>query len=269
MLDGQAGDSRVLPSTERFEIRFPAGRQAVDQDEEWCEVGLNGSSRRFRFHDYADIYSVPGLYEQLFYEELECRSPQTVARLLRDELAREGGALADLAVLDIGAGNGMVGEQLARLGARSIVGVDIIEEAARAARRDRPDVYADYFVVDLTAIPAQTRDELERRRFNCLTSVAALGFGDIPPLAFAEAHNLVADGGWIAFTIKEEFLGAADGTGFSRLIRRMLDDGTLELRGERRYRHRLSAAGEALHYVAMVARKQRAVPLEWAERLSD
>jgi hypothetical protein len=32
----------------------------------------------------------------------------------------------------------------------SVVGVDIIPEAQEAADRDRPGVYEDYYVVDLT-----------------------------------------------------------------------------------------------------------------------
>ena len=42
---------------------------------------------------------------------------------------------AQLRVLDVGAGNGMVGEELDRMGAKHIVGVDIIPEAAEAAQR--------------------------------------------------------------------------------------------------------------------------------------
>lgn len=274
MLDGESVERDTPGSSprsvrERFEIRFPARDGAVEQDEEWCEVGLNGSHRRLRFHDYAEVYSIPGLYEQLFYDELECKSPETVCGLLREELSRAGVSPAELTVFDVGAGNGMVGEELDRMGAGTLVGVDIIEEAAEAARRDRPNLYDDYHVLDLTDIPDPVRRELEEKRFNCLTSVAALGFGDIPPLAFAEAYNLVVDGGWAAFTIKEDFLGEKDRTGFSQLIEMMLDEGTLELRGQRRYRHRLSMARKPLHYVAMVARKRRDVPLDWTDQLND
>jgi SAM-dependent methyltransferase len=248
-------------SPRRFNIRFPARADGVDQDQEWCEVDVNGTTRKVRFHDYAAIYSMPGLYEQLFYEELGCRSPQTVCALLGEELHRAGVDARGLSVVDLGAGNGMVGEELARLGPGSIVGVDILPEAAAAARRDRPGLYEDYLVLDLTAIPDGTRRMLEEQRFNCLTSVAALGFGDIPPRAFAEAYNLALEGAWIAFTIKEDFLAEAEGTGFSRLIRRMLDQGVIELRGERRYRHRLSMAGEPLHYVALIALKRNDLPI--------
>ena len=254
---------------QRFDITCPTRHDAVDQDEEWCEVGVNGDARKLRFHDYGELYSVPGLYEQLFYEELECRSPETVCGLLLEELDKASVDPTDLRVFDVGAGNGMVGEELDRLGAGTLVGVDIIEEAAEATERDRPGLYDDYFVIDLTDIPADARKELEARRFNCLTSVAALGFGDIPPRAFAEAYNLVSDGGWLAFTIKEDFLGDEDKTGFSQLIEMMLDQGNLELRGQRRYRHRLSMMREPLHYVAMAARKRREVPLDWTDGLND
>jgi predicted TPR repeat methyltransferase len=269
-VDREAGDSpRAVRERERFDIRFPTRGNDVGQDEEWCEVGFDGTPRRLRFHDYGELYSVPGLYEQLFYDELECRSPATVCGLLREELVKAQADPTDLRVLDVGAGNGIVGEELERMGAGLLVGVDIIEEAQEATQRDRPGLYDHYYVVDLTDIPGDARGDLEDMRFNCLTSVAALGFGDIPPRAFAEAYNLVADGGWVAFTIKEDFLGDQDKTGFSQLIEMMLDEGNLERRGQRRYRHRLSMAREPLHYVAMTARKQSDVPLDWTDELND
>lgn len=242
-------------STAEYEIRLPAETEC-DQDEEWCEVLVDGEPRRIRFHDYDEIYSIPGLYERLFYELLECDSPRAVTGLLAEELAASGRDARALHVLEVGAGNGMVGEELADLGVASLVGVDIIEEAAMAARRDRPGVYDDYLVADLTALPAAAEAELRARRFDCLVTVAALGFGDIPPAAFATAFDLVAPGGLVAFNIKEDFIADGDGSGFSRLISRAIEDGTLDVRARRRYRHRLSIAGVPLHYVALVARKR-------------
>jgi predicted TPR repeat methyltransferase len=237
-----------------YDLRLPDA--SLDQDEEWCELLLDGQRRRIRFHDYDEIYSIPGLYERLFYELLECDSPRAVTALLGQELRARRRSASDLRVLEVGAGNGMVGEELAELGARTIVGVDIIEEAATAAERDRPGVYGDYLVLDLTAIPPTTHDELRARDFNCLVTVAALGFGDIPTDAFTAAYNLVDTGGLVAFNIKEDFLTDGDGSGFARLIKRALADGSLELCAERRYRHRLSISGEPLHYVAIVAEKR-------------
>jgi predicted TPR repeat methyltransferase len=246
---------------ERYELRFPASNgNAAAQDQEWCELRIDGVCRRIRFHDYHEIYAVPGLYEELFYERLECDSPRTVCELLADELRIRRRSAGALSVLEVGAGNGMVAEELQRLGVRSIVGIDIIEEAAEAAERDRPGVYDDYLVLDLTDVPAAERRWLSERRFDCLLTVAALGFGDIPPDAFATAYNFIEPGGLIAFNIKEDFLTDRDGSGFCRLVRRAFADRTMVLQAEHRYRHRLSTAGDPLHYVAMVAEKRADLP---------
>ena len=253
--------TRVAVAQSRYEMSFPKTKDGFDQDEEWCDVAIDGEVRRIRFHDYDELFSVPGLYEQLFYDELKCDSPRTVCALLAKDLKASGTSIGDLRVLDVGAGNGMVGEELQKLGVDEIVGIDIIQEAAEAAKRDRPEVYDDYLVADLTDLTEKEARSLDEQRFNCLVTVAALGFGDIPPEAFATAFNAVDTGGWIVFNIKERFMEDTDPSGFSSLISKALADGTIELRAEQRYRHRLSIAGNPLHYIAIVAEKRRDLPV--------
>lgn len=248
-------------------VRLPSlADRALAQDEEFCDLEIDGERRRIRFHDYADIYGVPGLYEHLFYELLECCSPRTVADLLTDQVRATGADPAKLRVLDLGAGNGMVAEALVERGVGEVVGVDIVPEAGLAVERDRPGLYAEYYVCDLLEPPRRIRRALEDTRFDALSSVAALGFGDVPPAVFRQAFDLVDDGGWIAFTIKEDFLSDSDGSGFSRLVRDMVDAGELELSAQRRYRHRLSVTGEPLHYVATVGRKRERVRAQESSR---
>lgn len=237
-------------------VAFPGPEQRLEQDDEWCVVRQNGSWREIRFHDYARIYEVPGLYEYVFSDLLKCDSPHTVRTLLERELCAAGVKPRELRVLDLGAGNGLMGEQLAELGARRIVGVDIIEEAAEAAARDRPGVYEQYHVLDMAKPGKSEHAALEAMNFTCLTCIAALGFGDVPPEAFVEAYNLVAPGGWIAFNLKADFL--RDGQSpFGNLILQMCDKGAMSIRGETRYRHRLATNGEPIFYVALVGRKTR------------
>ena len=240
-----------------FDIAFPQVNDGVEQDAECCDVTIAGEQRRIRFHDYDEIYGVPGLYEHLFYEVLDCRSPTVVCDLLREQLELGGYDPADQVVLDLGAGNGMVGECLAKMGCGTIVGADILPEAAAAAQRDRPGVYTDYVVADLTDPSPELRARLAGHDFGVMATVAALGFGDIPPAAFEEAYGHLRDGGWLAFCIKEDFLETEEPSGFNELIRGKLSSGELEVVADRRYRHRLSAAGEPLHYVAMIARKHQ------------
>jgi predicted TPR repeat methyltransferase len=241
-------------------IRLPDVDGRLTQDQEWCEVRIGGQKRRFRFHDYGEIYDVPGLYERIFYDSLKCSSPARVVGLLRDVLNEEGVSPRGLRVLDLGAGNGVVGDELEALGADRIIGIDIIPEARRAADRDRPGIYDAYYVEDLTQLNRDVERRLRETRLNCLTGVATLGFGDTPPLAFLAALDLIAVPGWVAFNIKETFLSEKDNSGFSRLIRQLTNSEIIRIEAYRRYRHRCSISGEPLHYIAMVGRKLKEAP---------
>jgi predicted TPR repeat methyltransferase len=237
-----------------YPIRFPE-IEGRDQHEEWCEVYIEGQWQRLRLHDYAEIYRVPGLYEHLFADTLQCSSPQRVVGLLGEVLREWSQSPTSLSVIDLGAGNGMIGEQLRALGVRALVGVDIIAEAREAAERDRPGLYDTYVVADLCSLSDFDAVRLSQHRPNCLTTVSALGFGDIPPKAFYTAFNLIAEKGWVAFNIKESFLAGKDESGFSRLIREMSDREIIQIQAYRRYSHRLAIDGRKLNYVAMVAQK--------------
>lgn len=261
----------TLKPDDRLTIEFPTTEQSLEQDSEWCYVKRPGEGRRkIRFHDYEKIFVVPGLYEQLFYQELRCNSPRKVTELLLKAVAAGEDEVANLRVLDVGAGNGMMGEELSRhLQIDYCVGVDIIPEASQAAWRDRRSFYDDYYVSDLTKLDDFTRARLAGCRFNCMSCVAALGFGDIPIRAFAEAFNLVASSGWIVFNIRDSFLDPADDTGFCRLIRRLKEAGILESQVEERYCHRLNMRAEKLHYVGLVGRKRADIPTAWIDDLED
>jgi predicted TPR repeat methyltransferase len=241
----------------------------LDQDQEWFEVEHDGRCRRLRVHDYAALYAEPGLYEGLVYETLKCRSPRRIVDLLRTVLKDWPAALDTLRVLDLGAGNGVVAERLRDAGTSHIVGLDLIPEAAMAATRDRPGVYDDYVVADLTNLPPAHEQRLRNHFLNCLVTVAALGFGDVPPAAFARAYNLIADGGWLAMTIKEDFLDPSEGSGFGRLVHRMIAHRMLEVQAHHRYCHRVSIVNEKLFYVALVARKLQPVPRWMAAGADD
>ncbi len=254
---GELGTMSSLSGSE-LPIALPEVSERFEQDCEWCVARVDGEWREFRFHDYDRLYRVEGLYERVFYDILRCASPPVVRRHLERELRGAGVSGERLRALDLGAGNGIMGRELASLGAQAVVGIDIIPEAAEAAERDRPGTYLDYYVVDMTDLDDEIRSALAGHRFNCLTCVAALGFGDIPPKAFSEAFNLVEPGGWIAFNIKEEFLeGNGHPSGFARLIGTAVADGTLDIRVQERYRHRDATNGDPIHYMAMVGLKRR------------
>lgn len=243
------------------ELRFPSdGEAELSQDREWCEVVFRGRRRRIRFHDYHEVYAIRGLYERLFYEKLRCNSPQRVVRLLTSVLHDFKAAPDILRVLDVGAGNGMVGEELRAAGVPRLVGIDIIPEAREAARRDRPEVYDDYLIADLTALGEADEKRLRGAALNALACVAALGFGDIPAKAFLKALDLIETPGWLAFNIKEDFAHERDKSGFSATIRDLSRREVIQIQAYRRYCHRRAVNGRPLYYLAMVARKLKDLP---------
>ncbi|MCD6261407.1 MAG: methyltransferase domain-containing protein [Deltaproteobacteria bacterium] len=246
---------------ERFKIKFPKKKAYdLDQDEEYFFLESDGKERKILFHEYGEIYKIKGLYEHLFYERLKCNSPQKVSKALRYSLSQVQENLSELRVLDLGAGNGMMGEQLREHGVARLVGADIIPEAKSAAERDRSTVYDAYYVADFCNLSVEQRKDLQEWSFNCLTTVAALGFGDIPAKAFIEAFNILQSKGWIAFNIKETFLDKSDETGFSVAIRELIFSEYLDVYYLERYQHRLSMEGQPLYYFAIAGRKDADIP---------
>ncbi len=253
----------------RYQIQFPPEQEhELSQSEAYFSVIEDGKPIKLRFHDYSEIFARPGLYEQLFYDRLKCTSPQKVAELLHRSLASELESCSELRIIDLGAGNGMMAERLRGTGVSRIVGADIIPEARDAAFRDRPFVYDDYVVADFTKLSGEEKNDLKDWNFDCLTSVAALGFGDIPPAAFFEALQLVATKGWVAFNIKETFLDHSDDTGFSRFVRELIFSEYLRIYQLERYTHRYSMEGVPLKYYALIGRVEAEIPHDFLKKMN-
>ena len=250
----------------RHRIQFPTqDTKDIAQDEVVFYLIENQEKKELRFHDYQRIYDRPGLYEQLFYDRLKCTSPQKVGQILKQTLEASEKNFSELRVLDLGAGNGMMGQVMKEYGVSRMIGVDIISEAKTACFRDRPDVYDEYYIADFRNLNPELAEELKGWSIDCLTTVAALGFGDIPPKAFIQALKIIQQGGWVAFNIKETFLDNSDISGFSRLIRELIFSEYLDLHHLERYRHRLSMEGVPLYYFAVIAEKIAEIPKDFLE----
>ncbi len=253
----------------RHSIQFPpADVKELAQDEVYFYLRGEEGTQKIRLHDYDQIFKVPGLYEQVVYERLKCQSPSTVVDVLKYAVSQSHQQLNELRVLDLGAGNGMVGDELKKQGVSRLIGVDIIPEAREATERDRPGVYDGYYVSDFCNLTDAERDEFAGWSLDTLVSVAALGFGDIPARAFLVAFNLITSGGWVAFNIKETFLDRTDESGFSRLIRELIFSRYLDLYHLQRYRHRFSIEGTPLYYFALGAKKNADVPESFIDGLN-
>ncbi|MFL2915244.1 MAG: class I SAM-dependent DNA methyltransferase [Nitrospinia bacterium] len=250
----------------RHRVQFPKNELSdTNQSESYFYLQGTSNNRKLLFHDYDEIYQIPGLYEQIFYDRLKCTSPTKVTAILESSIKQSPDNFTELRVLDLGAGNGMMGEELKKRGISRLIGVDIIPEAYEALIRDRPGVYDAYYVENFCKLSKEKREEIESWQCDCMVTVAALGFGDIPTEAFVTAFNIIKNEGWIAFNIKDTFLDASDETGFSKLIRELIFSKYLDVYHIERYRHRLSIDGEPLHYFAVAGRKNAAISQEFLQ----
>ena len=208
-------------------------------------------------HDYARIYRVPGLYEQIVQGLLRCRSPQTAV----DGLARASAGLtidpAEIVLLDLGAGTGLVGELTRELGVPTVIGLDSLPAARTACLRDRPGVYLDYLIGDLAAPSPGLLARLREHRPTALISAGAFGGTHAPPAALLGALALLPTGAPVVFTIDERWMDTDGPGGFRAAVAQLLASDQLRLLERSRFRHRLSTAGHPIHYELIVAVVQR------------
>ena len=213
----------------------------------------DGTSDTMRLHEYDRVYAVPGLYEEVVQHRLECASPERISAAVADRAAAAGREPPDLRVFDLGAGNGVVAEELRGRGVQTLVGLDNAAEARTAAERDRPGLYAEYLVGDLADHP-RVPAVIDAHDLNCLVAVGALGMGHITATSFDAAWRRFPPGAWLGVTVPEDLVdpGTSD---FGDYLEAETTAGRLELLERERYRHRLLMDGSEVFYVALVGRR--------------
>jgi hypothetical protein len=199
-------------------------------------------------HDYTRIYAVPGLYEHVVQEQLQCRSPQVTAEGFLRVVTRERLPASSMTVLDVGAGTGLVGELLLGGGVKRVIGVDALPAARTACMRDRPGVYAGYLVGDLASGGSELHTALREHEPGGLVSAGAFGGTHAPPAALITALAILPPGAPVALTIDERWMDASDPDGFGLEVKRLVDQGELKLVERTRFRHRITTTGEPIFY---------------------
>ena len=238
-------------------VSFPKlNKNSISQDKEWFIFRDGVGERKIRLHDYREMYKIPGLYEYIVMTKLQCQTPQKLKKLLIDEIRRRGMQIDQLKVLDLGAGNGIMGENFLNSGVQNIVGIDILPEAKIATERDRPNIYSNYFVINLKHPPPKIYTKLKSYQFDCLTVASALAFNDIPPDVFSIAYNLIKNDGLIVFNIKDTFIKSNDQSGFYNLITEITKRKIFLQLHRERYKHRQSINGKPIFYTAFLGIKK-------------
>lgn len=232
-------------------------------NEEYFFITENGQERRLKLHNYAEVYSIPGLYNYLALEKLQYRSPEVMATLLTENLQNNGESIKDLKLLELGAGSGLFGKAVAKMGVTSIIGIDIVPEAAEATRRDTPGVYENYFVEDLTQLSKSTSDFLKEKKFNGFVCCSALSEGHIPVKAFATGMNLIKNQGLVLFNVaKTSYECENNCPEFVNFYRQAVEKDYLKIHSTKSYLHRRFFNGKPLEYVAILAKNKTDIPFK-------
>jgi hypothetical protein len=220
---------------ERIRVRHPDGRV-----------------QELHLHDYDELYSLPGVYEQIVQGRLECRSPAEVAGLLAAATDQLGWNREGVRVIDVAAGNGVSGEELVAVGLHPVLGSDLVPAARTAALRDRPGVYDAYETLDLLALSEADRAAIRDLRANVLSCVAPVGDHAVPARALADLTSLLAPDALVAYLHDVDLVDAdpvtadlwGDGVDAEQLVRR-------------HYVHRRTLSGAPYHMEAVVWRVRR------------
>jgi hypothetical protein len=228
-----------------------------------------GREQTIALHDYRNIYKTPGLYEYVVQDLLHCASPSMAAGVIRHVLAADHSKSMELRVLDLGAGNGIVGELLKQQGIELLIGIDKIVEARLACLRDRPGVYDYYYTGDLLSICTAHLHLLEASQLNCLVAVGALGGGHVGAEGLLQTINLLESNSLIVLTVRHDMLNLQSDEAFGRVLKKATDSGALSILYRQRFVHRITTNGEPIEYIALAARLLSKVPLKRLEGSSQ
>jgi trans-aconitate methyltransferase len=244
----------------RFELDFSVEldqRSGLAQaDERLTVIFADGRREHMRLHEYGRVYTVPGLYEEVVQRRLECASPAVLSRALVKHVVQCGDDPAALRLLDIGAGNGVVGEELRKLGVDgAFFGMDKEGGAREAAERDRPGLYVEYLIGDLAELSIASM--VEKYSLTGMVGAGVFGPGHVSAANLNAAWQQFRPGAWLAVTLPENVVNA-DGEELSDYVAALrAGEENTEVTEFSRYRHRFRMSGDPIYYYLMVARRTR------------
>lgn len=237
-----------------YDVVFPEAISKIEQKDEWFYLSSKHNKEKIKLTEYDRLFNVPGLFEYIYTDKLRCRSPQIVSDMLFNAVIKQEQDPAQLRVLDLGAGNGIIGEKLRKQGCSLIVGLDLLTEAKSAALRDRPGVYDDYLVANMASPRLRDMRKLKKFKFNAMITTAALGNDDGLTRAFLNTLTVLDTHAWIAFNVRDQILNFRDSSGYQTTIKKIIAN-DFSLLKEKIYCHRLSLHGDEIIHHAFVGRR--------------
>lgn len=130
------------------------------------------------------------------------RGPQVTAEQLAEEVSMD--KRSSYRVLDVGAGTGLVAEELNKLG---FLNIDALEPSADMLRDAREkDVYSEYLQMFLTKEPLPIIDD----NYDSVVTCGSFMENHIPLEALPELVRIVKPGGFIIITTRHKYLDVVE-----------------------------------------------------------
>lgn len=128
------------------------------------------------------------------HDAVGCFHHVTAARVLARHLPDE-----EAAILDVGAGTGLAGIELRKLGYSNLAAVDFSDEMLQVAREQH--LYRRYWVLNLSTPFPQITDS----SFDAAVGVGIFSYGQVERACLDELLRIVRPGGFIGFTQRVDF----------------------------------------------------------------
>lgn len=126
---------------------------------------------------------------------------------------------ADATVVDAGCGSGLVGTELAKLGFKTVDGLDLSEGMLKIAGKTK--AYRDLKITDLTQ-----KLEAKDGAYDCLVCSGTFTHGHLGPEPLPEFTRIVKAGGILVMTILETFWKEGK---FEEVVKKLEDDGIVQV----------------------------------------
>ncbi|KAH6886750.1 S-adenosyl-L-methionine-dependent methyltransferase [Thelonectria olida] len=187
-----------------------------------------------------------GVYEQWAenYNHDVIEEKYIAPRLAGDCLMRNLASrnMEGLKILDAGCGTGLVGEHLARHGAKHMDGIDLSPKMIEVARRS--DVYQSLKVADLSRpldVPSQSYD--------AVICVGTMTEGHVGPSAFDELVRIAKPGGLVISTVRESVWQK---NGYQSKVGALVDEGWVKVAEDGLEMHEIATGVRAVFVVLKV-----------------
>ena len=236
-----------------YPVYFPENRR-VSQGQESLIVEIEGKVEEIRLQDYDRIYRIPWLYDRIF-ELLGYNSPAAICEAFSKLLIKQGISPSELRVLELGAGSGIVGGHLKKMGVGYLTGIDILNSAKEAVQRDKPGLYEKYYAVDLTQLPEQIEQELKSQQYNSMVVVSATGWDHISVAGLEKALEILVPGAWVIYHTKRKQNDNSHGVSV-KWIDQMIDSRRIKLQLQEPCFHRYSINKEPIYYEIIIGSKK-------------